>query len=203
MPIFRTIKNNSVIQAVFFGSLTGLVGVFAFILLLQLPTQEQQEELVPTSQIPVEQEKVSQAFYALQFGVFSNFDSAAQFLSSYPALNKSAIFEVDGSYYVWSQLDLEKVAGANVTTPNSFYKQMTLTSSCPKHAELQLPSLLKDEKWFTGQALAVNEDTKNVVPDNWNQQILEIQKLSTNVGVIRLHLLMNYYEHLDCLKVTF
>lgn len=203
MPIFRTIKNNSVIQAVFFGTLTGLVGVFAFILLLQLPSNEQQEELVPASQMSTEQQEVSQAFYALQFGVFSNFDSAAQFLSSYPTLNKSAIFEVDGSFYVWSQLDIEKVAGANVTTPNSFYKQLTLTSSCAKQAELQLPSLLKDEKWFTGQALAANEDTKNTMPDNWNEQITEIKKLSTNVGVIRLHLLMNYYEHLDCLKVTF
>ena len=137
MPILRNIKSNSIIQAMIIGSLTGLVGVGIFIMILQLPTEVSEEEIVPTTQM-VSEEPVTQAsFYALQFGVFSTFDGAAQYLSSYPTLNKAAIIEVDGSYYIWSQLDREKVDGATVTTPQSFYKHVTLTSACKNAAENQ------------------------------------------------------------------
>ena len=201
MPILRNIKSNSIIQAMIIGSLTGLVGVGIFIMILQLPTEVSEEEIVPTTQM-VSEEPVTQAsFYALQFGVFSTFDGAAQYLSSYPTLNKAAIIEVDGSYYIWSQIDREKVDGATVTTPQSFYKHVTLTSTCKNAAENQIPNLLKDEKWLTGQPII--EADKQGLPDNWLTQIAEIQKLSSNVGVVRLHLLINYYESLDCLKFTF
>ena len=201
MPILRNIKSNSIFQAMIIGSLTGLVGVGIFIMILQLPTEVSEEEIVPTTQM-VSEEPVTQAsFYALQFGVFSTFDGAAQYLSSYPTLNKAAIIEVDGSYYIWSQLDREKVDGATVTTPQSFYKHVTLTSACKNAAENQIPNLLKDEKWLTGQPIV--EADKQGLPDNWLTQIAEIQKLSSNVGVVRLHLLINYYESLDCLKFTF
>ena len=201
MPILRNIKSNSIFQAMIIGSLTGLVGVGIFIMILQLPTEVSKEEIVPTTQM-VSEEPVTQAsFYALQFGVFSTFDGAAQFLSSYPTLNKAAIIEVDGSYYIWSQLDREKVDGATVTTPESFYKQVTLTSACKNAVENQIPNLLKDEKWLNGQIIV--EADKQGLPDDWLTQIAEIQKLSSNVGVVRLHLLINYYESLDCLKFTF
>lgn len=200
MPILRTIKTNSIFQAMLIGSLTGLVGVGIFILILQLPTKEVSDEVIPTTQI-VSEDPVTQSFYALQFGVFSTFDGAAQFLSTYPTLNKAAIVKVDESYYIWSQLDREKIDGATVTTPQSFYKQVTVTGACQNPIDNQIPMLLKDEKWLNGQAL-VEEDKKNL-PDEWLTQIAEFQKLSSNVGVVRLHLLINYYESLNCLKVTF
>lgn len=200
MPILRTIKTNSIFQAMLIGSLTGLVGVGIFIMILQLPAEEVSDEVVPTTQI-VNEEPITQSFYALQYGVFTTFEGAAQFLSTYPTLNKAAIIKVDESYYIWSQLDREKIDGATVTTPQSFYKHVTVTSACQKTIENQIPSLLKDEKWLNGQALA--EGDKQELPEEWLEQIAEIQKLSSNVGVVRLHLLINYYESLNCLKVTF
>lgn len=200
MPILRTIKTNSIFQAMLIGSLTGLVGVGIFIMILQLPAEEVSDEVVPTTQI-VNEEPITQSFYALQYGVFTTFEGAAQFLSTYPTLNKAAIIKVDESYYIWSQLDREKIDGATVTTPQSFYKHVTVTSACQKPIENQIPSLLKDEKWLNGQALA--EGDKQELPEEWLEQIAEIQKLSSNVGVVRLHLLINYYESLNCLKVTF
>ena len=201
MPILRNIKSNSIFQAMLIGSLTGLVGVGIFILILQFPTEQvSEEEIVPTTQM-VTEEAVTQTFYALQFGVFSTFDGAAQYLSAYPTLNKAAIVEVDGSYYIWSQLDREKVDGATVTTPQSFYKQVTVTSACQNAAQNKIPSLLKDEKWLNGQA--IDEADKQGIPEDWLTKIDEIQKLSTNVGVVRLHLLINYYEGLNCMKLTF
>ena len=123
-----------------------------FILILQFPNKVSEEEIVPTTQM-VSEESVTQSFYALQFGVFSTSDGAAQFQSAYPTLNKAIIVEVDGSYYIWSQLDREKIEGATMTTPQSFYKQVTVTSACQNAVENQIPSLLKDEKWLNGQAI--------------------------------------------------
>lgn len=200
MPIFRTIKNNSVAQAMFFGTLTGLIGVGLFVLFLQLPSNSEKEMVPTTSQSPSEQETVSQAFFALQHGVFSNFDSAAEFLATYPTLNKAAIFEVDGQFYIWSQIDNEKIEGATKTSPISFYKSMNLTSSCPTNSELQLPRILKDENWLT--QVTVADDLQNV-PKDWVEKVSVVQKLTNQPSVIRLHILMNYYEQLDCLKVTF
>jgi hypothetical protein len=202
MPIIRTVKKNSVAQAMFFGGLTGLIGVILFIFILQLPSNGQEDELVSTTTVSSEQEQevVSQSFFALQHGVFSNFDSAAQFLATYPTLNKAAILEVDDQFYVWSQIDQEKLEGATQTTPSSFYKKMTLSSSCSPNKVLQLPKLLLDEQWLTVQMLSETDQEK--VPEDWEENLAEIQKLTNKVGVIRLHMLMNYYEQLDCLKVT-
>ena len=201
MPMLRNIKSNSILQAMLIGSLTGLVGVGIFIFILQFPTRlVSEEEIVPTSQM-VSGEPVTQTFYALQYGVFSTFEGATQYASSYPTLNKAAIVEVDGSYYIWSQLDREKIDGATVTTPQSFYKQVTVTSACENAAENEIPSLLKDEKWLNGQAIV--EVDKQGLPVDWLPKIDEIQKLSTNVGVVRLHLLINYYEGLNCMKLSF
>jgi hypothetical protein len=202
MPILRNIKSNSIFQAMFIGSLTGLVGVGIFILILQFPTDEVSEgEIVPTTQMVSEEQPEAQSFYALQFGVFTTFEGATQYLSAYPTLNKAAIVEVDGSYYIWSQLDREKVDGATVTSPQSFYKQVMVTSACQNAVENKIPSLLKDEKWLNGQA--IDEADKQGVPEDWLTKIDEIQKLSSNVGVVRLHLLINYYEGLNCMKLSF
>ena len=203
MPSIKLIKNNAVIRAMLIGAFTGFLGVILFILILQMPQKKENDEVITTSQTqtPNEQESIAQAFLALQHGVFSNFDSAAQFLASYPTLNKAAIVEVNDQYFVWSRIDIEKVESALATVPSAFYKKITLESSCPKNAELQLPKTLKDTKWLTVQA--ADELEGGVVPEDWLTRVLEIQKLSTNPSVIRLHMFLNYYERLDCLKITF
>lgn len=196
----KALKNNAIFQAMFIGSLTGLAGVLAFVFILQLPTTEKEvAETIPTVQTTEEQQQVKQQYFALQHGVFSNFDSAAQFLATYPTLNKAAVVKVDEQYFVWSRLDTTKVDAALALIPSGFYKSITIASSCPNNAELQLPITLKDTKMFTGQQ-AIDEQ---LVPTDWIGLASEVSKLSTNPNIIRLHMFLNYYERLDCLKVTF
>ncbi|MGN7476785.1 translation initiation factor 2 [Solibacillus silvestris] len=199
----KALKNNAIIQAMFIGGLTGLAGVLLFIFILQLPAKEQQAETVPTVQTTeaAEEQKVQQQYFVLQHGVFSNFDSAAQFLATYPTLNKAAVVKVDEQFFVWSRLDTEKVEAALTTIPSAFYKKITVTSSCPKNAELQLPITLKDTKMLmVQQAETIDEQ---LVPNDWIELATEVSKLSTNPNIVRLHMFINYYERLDCLKVTF
>lgn len=197
----KALRNNAIFQAMFIGSITGLAGVILFVFILQLPTTtEEAAETIPTVQTPEEQQ-VQQQYFALQHGVFSNFDSAAQFLGTYPTLNKAAVVKVDEQYFVWSRLDTEKVETALTIVPTGFYKKITIMSSCPNPAEFQLPVILKDSKMFS------LEDTeaidKQQVPKDWTALMTEVSKLSTNPNVVRLHMFINYFESLDCLKVTF
>ena len=198
----KKLKNNAVIQAMFVGSLTGIIGVLLLIVFLKIPVQQQQKQDGEAIAVQTEaQQEVVQVFYALQHGVFSSFDSAAQFMGSSPTLNKAAIINVDSQYFVWSRLDIEKVDSALTVVPSAFYKKVTLHSSCPTPAQLQLPKTLKDTKWLTLQAGTTADTT--LVPEDWIERAEEVLKLSTNPNVIRLHLTKNYFEQVECLKITF
>lgn len=196
----KALKNNAVVQAIFIGSITGLVGVVLFIFMLKFQPKQEVAETIPTVQTSEEQQ-VQQTYFALQHGVFSNFDSAAQFLATYPTLNKAAVVKVDEQYFVWSRLDTEKGETALVTVPSAFYKTINVTSSCPKSNELQLPFILKDTKLLmVQQTEAIDEQ---LVPQDWVEMATEVSKLSSDPNIIRLHMFINYFERLDCLKVTF
>lgn len=197
----KALRNNAIFQAMFIGCITGLAGVILFVFILQLPTTtEEAAETIPTVQTPEEQQ-VQEQYFALQHGVFSNFDSAAQFLGTYPTLNKAAVVKVDDQYFVWSRLDTEKVETALTIVPTGFYKKITIASSCPNPAELQLPVTLKDSKLFSAEGTEAID--KQQVPEDWTGLMTEASKLSTNPNVVRLHMFINYFESLDCLKVTF
>lgn len=197
----KALRKNAIFQAMFIGSITGLAGVILFVFFLQLPTTtEETAETIPTVQTPKEQQ-VQEQYFALQHGVFSNFDSAAQFLGTYPTLNKAAVVKVDDQYFVWSRLDTEKVETALTIVPTGFYKKITIASSCPNPAELQLPVTLKDSKLFSAEGTEAID--KQQVPEDWTGLMTEVSKLSTNPNVVRLHMFINYFESLDCLKVTF
>ena len=201
MATMKALKNNAIFQAMLIGSITGLAGVILFVFILQLPTTtEEAAETIPTVQTP-EEKQVQEQYFALQHGVFSNFDSAAQFLGTYPTLNKAAVVKVDDQYFVWSRLDTEKVETALTIVPTGFYKKITIASSCPNPAELQLPVTLKDSKLFSAEGTEAID--KQQVPEDWTKLMTEVSKLSTNPNVVRLHMFINYFESLDCLKVTF
>lgn len=203
----KKIKNNAIIQAMLIGSATGVLGVLLFIFLLKMPSstaltsKSVEQDIIPVQTTEQQQEDVVQVFYALQHGVFSTSESATQLVASYPTLNKAAIIAVDGQYYVWSRLDIEKEESALTVVPSAFYKKVTLQSSCAKPGQLQLPKTLKDSKWLTLQGTEGVKDA--AIPEDWQQRVEEIMKLSTNPSIIRLHLLNNYFEQLDCLKMTF
>lgn len=198
----KALRNNAIFQAMFIGSITGLAGVILFVFILQLPsTTEEAAETIPTTVQTPEEQQVQQQYFALQHGVFSNFDSAAQFLGTYPTLNKAAVVKVGEQYFVWSRLDTEKVETALTVVPTGFYKKITISSSCPNPAELQLPVTLKDSKLFSAEGTEAID--KQQVPEDWTKLITEVSKLSTNPNVVRLHMFINYFESLDCLKVTF
>ncbi|MER1985995.1 MAG: translation initiation factor 2 [Solibacillus sp.] len=200
--LVRTLKKSAVLRALLYGALSGMVGVALFILLLKLPT-ETDGELLPTNNQSNQSDQTGQQeqFYARQYGVYSTMEGAAAFIGTAPSLNKAAIIQVEEQYFIWGSVAREKAMDAKPTIPSSFYKTFTLESSCPQQPLLQLPSTLKDEKWLKN--LFEGDAKEASVPEDWMALIPEVQKLSDDVDVIRLHVLNHYYAQLDCLKITF
>lgn len=195
--LIRTLKKSAVLRALLYGAGSGLVGVLLFILLLRLPA-ETGGELVATVKEPASQQE---QYYAQQYGVYSTMEGAAAFMATAPSLNKAAVVQVGEQYFIWGRVALKKAEEKQQTVPSSFDKAFTFESSCPQQAFFELPLLLKDDKWlknnFTEQA------SQAALPEDWAALIPEVQKLSSDVDVIRLHVMNHYYTQVDCLKITF
>lgn len=202
MLFIRSLRKSSVLQAMLYGTLSGIVGVILFIFLLQLPESTDSGELITVDEQNNSVEiKEKEPFYATQHGAFSSFEGASELLAKYPTLNKAAVVEVEGQYFVWSKLSSIKEDAVEVTVPVSFAKSFTFTSSCPEPTLQKLPSLLKNEKWLKN-SFDQGEDL-SLLPEGWQSLITEVSKLSDDTRVTRLHALTYYYEQLDCLKIEF
>jgi len=204
MLFIRSFRKSAVIRAMVYGTLTGVIGVLLFIFVLQFPpasTSDNGDVIAVNEQNSAGDDAQKEQFYAQQHGVFSTHDGATQFIAGYPMLNKASIVKVDEQYFVWSKVVNDKNEVITPTVPASFHKAFTLTSSCPQTELQQLPSVLKNEKWLNNSFEEQQEMA--VLPEGWEGLVVEVSKLSTDLGVVRLHALSHYYEQLECLKITF
>lgn len=200
--INQRITSKSIIRACIFGALFGLCGVGLFaVLLLSSADNEPEEVEVNKEQTAVNATKnESTLFYASQHGAFTTLEGASQLVAAHPTLNKSAIVEVDGKFYVWSKISTAKLT--EETIPSSFSKAFTFSSNaCSSKAIASVPLHLKDE-----HALKIyfepNEGIKDL-PEDWESFMQSIAKLSEDVNVIRLHTLNYYLTENKCLKIDF
>ena len=197
------ISTKQIFRAAALGMLIGLAGVGAFALFLitakdsvEEPEATQEKETVEANAAP--QQVVH--FYASQYGAFTTFDSASAFLAQYPTLNKAAVIQVADTFYVWSKIALAKLS--EETVPASFTKSFQFSSnSCPKSSIANIPLYLQDENKLKNNFQATSEDDK--LPEEWTSFIEGIAALSTDVNVIRLHALAQFYGKHDCLKIDF
>lgn len=199
--INRKITSKSIIRACIFGTLFGLCGVGLFAMLLLSANKEQEDVAENEKQTVVNATKnESTLFYASQHGAFTTKEGAQQLVAAHPTLNKSAIVEVEGKYYVWSKITTEKVK--EETIPSSFSKAFTISSNaCPSKAIALVPLHLKDE-----HALKIyfepNDGIKDL-PKDWESFMQSIATLSEDVNVIRLQTLYYYLTENECLKIEF
>lgn len=194
--LVRTLRKSAVLRALLYGALSGVFGVVLFILLLKMPTQFTEGELLQIDQ----QQAVEQVqFFARQYGVYSTQEGAAAFMATAPSLNKAAIVQVGEQYFIWGSVARARIEG-KPTVPSSFSKAFLLESSCPQQAFLQLPHTLQDDKWLKNN---FETEERAMLPEDWTALIPEVQKLSEDTDVVRLHVLNHYYAQVDCLKITF
>ncbi len=205
MPVKR-VRKNEWINAVVYGSLTGLIGVALFVLVLQLASKDPNTDIIPVQTQQEQQQGDGEAidgveakFFAIQHGLFSSLEAATIAINADPTLNKAAIVEVDGQFYVWSSLAIEKKLP--ITQPTAFFKPMTIGAACSEKTIQNIPLLLQDEKYLKN--FFEQEQNKEDVPDDWGSLLQGTTMLSNDIDVIRLHLLAHYYSANDCLKISF
>lgn len=212
MKFPNIISRREIIRAALLGSFTGLVGVLLFILLLNSMDSQSanssDDQLIPvSSQQTNKTEKTvddgfSEQFYAHQHGVFSSFDAATEFVYGYASLNTSAVVEIDGQYYVWSKVSTTKEESGKIEDPASFIKPFRFSGNACEKPELKnIPSLLKSNDrskfYFEG------EDVSENLPPDWQTITVALSSISSDLSVVRMHLLAHYFTENDCLKIEF
>ena len=210
MKFHNVIGRRELINAAIVGSIAGIAGVLFFIIVLSTmnPTPEQategEENVIPvqTTGGTSKEESNSVEFFANQYGVFKNFKSATEFQSGYAALNTSAVVEIDGSYYIWSQISPVKEGLVLSESPVSFAKSFKLSGgACSEESLKKLPTMLKsnDPSNFYFEEGSVPKD----YPKDWYSITSALSRVSEDLGVVRLHLLTHFFKENDCLKIGF
>lgn len=213
MKFPHIIGRREIVRAALLGSITGIVGVLLFILILNsmnstYTEQKHQNELIPVSSQQTEENEedvkdgYSEQFYANQHGVFSSFEAATDFVNGYASLNTSAVVEIDGDYYVWSSVSTTKEGVVKSDDPSSFAKPFTLSAAgCSEPALKNLPSLLKsnDPAKFNFEGVKNKED----FPPDWQTISFALSSISSDLSIVRMHLLAHYFTENDCLKIKF
>jgi hypothetical protein len=200
MPVFNKKVNYPMnyLSAILIGSLTGLIGFGIFLSLVLIGDNKEQEQAVTpvvTQPEPVTGDAVT--FYAVQHGVFSSEESAAEFKNTFPQLNLSSIVQHENQFYVWSKITNEKADAASIT-PTAFYKAIKLSSSCEKHSKL-----LSELKGLDENILSRKNELSTNFPDAWVQTFNQITQLSNDPNVWRLQLVATDLEVKTCLNLNF
>lgn len=197
------ISTKQIFRAAALGMLIGLAGVGAFALFLitakesaEAPEATEKGEAVEVNAAPQQTAR----FYASQHGAFSTFDSASAFMAQNPTLNKAVIVQVADTFYVWSKVAQAKLT--EETVPASFSKSFQFSSNgCSKTGIADIPVYLQDENKLKNNFQASGKDAE--LPEEWTSLIEGITPLSSDMNVIRLHALAQFYSENDCLKIQF
>jgi len=211
MKFPHIIGRREMMRAALLGSITGLVGVLVFILILNsmdstYTEKTKQNDLIPVSSQNTEktgeEERFTEQFFANQHGVFSTFEKATEFVYGYPSLNTSAVVEIDGSFYVWSSVATTKEGVVLSEDPPSFVKPFTLSAAGCKKPELQnIPSLLKNKD--PSKINFQGDEKEEKMPSDWETITYALSSISSDSSVVRMHLLAHYFTGNDCLKIKF
>ena len=201
------VSPKQVIRAAILGMFIGLAGVGIFALLLINASTVQNEPMTATDEVSsdevVEVNTTPQQtanFYANQYGAFTTLNSATEFMAAYPTLNKALAIQIEDKFYVWSMVSLEKVSVEG--EPSSFAKSFQLYSeACPQNTIANIPVYLQDDnKLKNNFEQSAKEDQ---LPEGWTTFIDSITPLSSDINVIRLHVLAHFLEQQSCLKIKF
>ena len=107
---------------------------------------------------------------------------------------------MEDKFYVWSTVSLEKVSVEG--EPSSFAKSFQLYSeACPQNSIANIPVYLQDDNKLKNNF--EQSTNKDQLPEDWITFIGSITPLSSDIDVIRLHVLAHFLEQQSCLKIKF
>ncbi len=196
------------------GVIIGVVGVLLFGLLLNLANEKeaaQKEEdkspetIVDTKDPDKTVEVVAApnlSFKARQYGMFTTKESAMSFMSTEPSLAKAGIVQIEGKFYVWSDVFVSEAPAIQQEELPSFIKTFYVSTSSCENAQVQKVFTALNEESISKNYFDSLPD-KEVYPEDLPGIVQAISTFSSSASVMRLHLFTHYLEKNNCIKLSF
>ena len=178
------------------GAITGLVGFGLFLSMILLSDRVDQEQADEDILQPVQSSEESIVLYALQHGVFSSREAAAQYMNENPILNLATIIPHEQSFYIWSVVSPEKYDVSQEIS--SFWKEVPIQSKCP-----QFPNLLEHLKNLTENNLLNINEFATKIPKEWGDALQKVATLSSDIGIWRAQMMATDIETSSCIQFNF
>ncbi len=198
------------------GVIIGVVGVLLFGLLLNLASDKEVAEkegndpstVVSAPKDNTEDEKIdvgaepNLAFKSRQYGMFTTKESAMSFMSAEPSLTKAGIVQIEGKFYVWSDVFANEVAVIQQEELPSFIKTFYVsTSSCESSQVQKMFTTLNEETISKNYFDSLSN--KEEYPEDLPSIVQALSTFSDAPSVLRLHLFTHYLEKNNCIKLSF
>lgn len=213
MKFGKRYSNITVLMAMLHGLLLGvlaivIVGVFLIGAESKRPINEIEKE-IPTSGSEEKDHEGGDdeslgglTLYAKQHGAFTTSAAAATFMAEDPSLSTAAIMQVGGQYFVWSAVGQVEAEIEAILEADTYKKEfLAEPTACEVVQMEQLWTVLKiNELEKMKKSILENEDEKLA---QLAKQIDTITAFTDDLNVIRLHLLSNYVNVHNCVKISF
>lgn len=187
-----------------------IIGISAIAVAAVFLYSVDKKETIPKEDVPVSGpvakepavEKDMIPLYAKQYGVFSNASAAATFLSSEPSLSTAAILNVEQQYYVWSAVKIEREQAQEKEEPISFVKPIFVqVLQCEEVPDGMLRQLLLANDVTEIKKMGEQQKDKNA--QAFYENLSTAMAFSSDMSVIRLHMLSHYIHRNDCINIEF
>lgn len=213
MKFGKRYSNITVLMAMLHGVLLGvaaivIVGVFLMGAESKGPIKEIEKE-IPTSGQEEESKAVdgqdthgALKLYAKQHGAFTTSAAAATSIAEDPSLSTAAIMQVGGKFFVWSAVAQSEAEIEAILEAETYKKEFLAEPAACEVVNIEkLWTILKlNEVEKIKKSIAEKEDEKE---NPLAKQIDTITAFTDDLNVIRLHLLSNYVNVHDCVKISF
>ena len=160
----------------------------------------------PTSGPAISTDDAPLKLFAKQHGVFTTAQSAQEFISQDVSLAKAATLEIGGQFYVWSAVGVKEdeieVSEYEMTFRKPFFAE---TSSCTSDGAGKLRSALSETELSKIKTLTSvgEEEADDEKLAEFRKNILGVTTFTSDLRVIRLHLLSHYSHKGGCAKISF
>ncbi|WP_339250770.1 hypothetical protein NSQ43_12795 [Sporosarcina sp. FSL W8-0480] len=167
---------------------------------------QQTDETTPTSGPATITNDAPLKLFAKQHGVFSSDESAKQLIAENPSLGKATVIEVEGQYYVWSEVgvieDEIQVSEYEGTFRKPFFVN---TNTCNTVGAGKLRKTLLETELSQIKTLTVSSESEKEDPKvaEFRKNIVAVTTFTSDLRVIRAKLLAHYSHNKGCAVINF
>lgn len=163
-------------------------------------------DTTPASGPAVSPDEAPLKLFAKQHGVFSSVESAKEFISQDANLTKAAILQIQGQFYVWSGVGLQEdeieVSEYEMTFRKPFFAD---TSACSTVGAGKLRSVLSETELSKIKVLTTvaEGEADNEEMADFRKDLVGLTFFTSDLRIIRLHLLSQYSHKEGCVNIKF